>query len=262
MVVSHFRTSGSIRLASVYLLTTLFPDLNLPNSRHSPSTLLSNLFEFTLHLPASMCHTNWKPDAYETEPRTPGLRPVPQLKWVIPVDIVELGASLEANLKQRSQVKTLRLCHRFGEGALSKVPQEILDYIISHTHQLEKAKVLPKWYKALRCFQGRCTREQHLRENSLQTEYLFNIMFVDSEAGIYKDTPLDPQNYTEEEMRDMVEDQIDEDGYESWDDSEVERHWVEQDNWLDLVCQCENTASGTQKGVRFSQLVDVSVTCM
>ena len=209
-----------------------------------------------------MCHTNWKPDAYETEARTPGLRPVPQLKWVIPVDIVELGASLEARLKQRSQVKTLRLCHRFREGALSKLPQEILDYIISQTHQLEKAEILPKWYKALRCFQGRCTRGQHVYENSLQPEYLFNTMFVECWGGGYEGPPLDPQDYTEEETRDMVEDEIDENGYESWDDSVVERHWEEQDNWLDLVCQCENTAAGNQKDVRFPQLVDVSIICM
>jgi hypothetical protein len=78
-----------------------------------------------------MCYISWRPDDYD-EPRSPGLRPVPQLRWVIPVDIVELGASLEAMQEQHPQVTTLRLCHRFGEGALPTLPQEILDYIIDN----------------------------------------------------------------------------------------------------------------------------------
>lgn len=47
---------------------------------------------------------------------------MPSLVWAMPVDIVELGASLEIYSAQLQQATTLRLCHRFGGGALSKLP--------------------------------------------------------------------------------------------------------------------------------------------
>ncbi|KAH7090449.1 hypothetical protein FB567DRAFT_589847 [Paraphoma chrysanthemicola] len=204
-----------------------------------------------------MCFINHLPPDYMDEPASPGPRPAPQLKWVVPVDIVALGASLEALLKQTQQITTLRLCHRFGNTALSSLPQEILDQIISETYRTAKLSCLPKWDQKFRCFQGRCNRDYHEHSHDLTTEYLWRSNYVERRNGVYEGEALNPDDYTEEEKREMVEDQIEEDEYESWDDGIVEDHWDTQADWLDLLCRCKKPINRSKVNVPFPKLAGI-----
>lgn len=204
-----------------------------------------------------MCYINWRPDEYDP-PTSPGVRPVPQLKWATPVDIVELGASLEAFLAQESQITTLRLCHRFGDGSLSQLPQEILDRIIADVRHAQEDLVRPEWDRKLRCFQGRCTRQQHLRFADPDYEDLWEMIFVDGCYGRYEGPPLNRVDFTEDQMKDMVDEELIEDGYHSWDEDVLESHWDEQYLWLDMVCICKKSTNAQLKRPTFIQLLEVS----
>lgn len=81
--------------------------------------------------------------------------------WATPVDISHLGASLEAYSKTLPQVITLRLCHRFGDCALSKLPQEILELIEDDFQKSEREPLTRLWHGDFLCFQGRCEEKGH-----------------------------------------------------------------------------------------------------
>lgn len=193
-----------------------------------------------------MCCINWRPGEYDYSPRSPGPRPLPQLKWAIPLDPVKLGASLEAFYNQLPRITTLRLCHRFSTGPLSTLPQEILDHIISKAHQLEQTDVERKWEKKFCCFQGRCTRADHLEPNMLNIENAWHLMFTYGKCGCGCEGrvggPLDPYDYTTEEKEEMVLDQINESGHYC-DDRIYVAHSSKHSDWLKLVCLCKKFAA-------------------
>jgi len=85
-------------------------------------------------------------------------------------------------------------------------------------------------------------------------------MFADGGYATQDGIPLDPKDYSTEQMREMVQDQVDEDGYESWDEGLIDIHHDSQGSWLDMVCQCKKTPPHTPPvDIRFSQLVKVGV---
>ena len=195
-----------------------------------------------------MCHINWPSSEWEFPDSFLDIRASPRLAWVAPVDVVELGASMEAYCKQLRQVHTLRLCHRFREGPLSQLPQEILDYIISHLHYMEKTAIQPKWKMSYACFQGTCTKEQHFPPHSEAWWEAWNAIIGDDE--------LDPDDYSEEEKASMVEDWLMDDANFclewSW-----ELHHEGLSRWLDMLCSCKKSTEHKDNETTFAQLNQV-----
>jgi len=71
---------------------------------------------------ANMCVLNFRPyDEKEIDHPLPHGQP--KLIWAIPVDMSEVGTSLEAYLETLPQATALRLCHRFRDCSLSNLPQ-------------------------------------------------------------------------------------------------------------------------------------------
>lgn len=204
-----------------------------------------------------MCYINWSPDGYDP-PASLCVRPAPQLKWATPVDIVELGASLEAFLAQLSQILSLRLCHRYGDSSLSKVPQEILDHIISDIHHAYKDLIRPEWDRKLRCFQGRCNRQDHVNfSQEIDYEELWEAIYVEGRYGSGV-KPLWREDFTKEQVRKMVDEEMEEEGYLSWDDDILENHWDKQHQWLKMVCTCKKMMTTAQlERPTFRQLLNV-----
>lgn len=149
------------RTSAVLAPCLLFPTSATPLT--SP-TLINILRHDREHQTATaeMCYLNWRPEYWEFSPPSPGPRSMPRLDWAVPVDIVSLGASLEAFSNQLQQNTTLRLCHRFGDGPLSMLPQEILDQVIGEAHKVERDTLWSKWESNFMCYQDRCSRFHHL----------------------------------------------------------------------------------------------------
>ena len=72
-------------------------------------------------------------------PVYPSPRGRPQLAWVVPVDMGELGASFQAIADTMPQTTTLRLAHRFRDCLLSWLPQELLEDVVSHVQLAARA---------------------------------------------------------------------------------------------------------------------------
>jgi hypothetical protein len=192
------------------------------------------------------------------QPPSPVLRPLPRLTWAVPVDITELGASLEAYSNQLSQQITFRLCHRFGGGALAQLPQEIVDHIISDAHQLEKIALHPKWFQEFTCFQGRCTRGQHFVPYGVHTEDVWQSLFVDGYFSDDNGGPLNEDDYSAKERAVMVEEFINE-GEDPWQELVWELHDQTEESWLKRVCLCNPAKASKENMVNFTQLNNVRI---
>jgi hypothetical protein len=199
-----------------------------------------------------MCHLNWGLDdpGFYDEP-FPTTRAFPQVKWAIPVDIAKLGASLEAYWRTLPQSTAVRLCHRYGSSALSQLPQEMLDNIINNLHNIETKQCSSKWDQHLRCFQGRCTRDQHVSAYDDSTEDLWLSVFAEGRGLDEED--LDPRDYTPGQKVAMIEEYMDENGNEYWDDNVYETHDESQNKWVELLCHCRET-SLPQRGSKESSI--------
>lgn len=84
-----------------------------------------------------------------------------RLAWIIPVEMSKLGASIDAYSQVLPQVNTLRLCHRFRDCTLSKLPLEILDQVIEDLRRSKLEEVRLVWLQDFTCFQGLCRSEDH-----------------------------------------------------------------------------------------------------
>lgn len=95
----------------------------------------------------------------------PGIAAPPaRLEWAMPVDVAELGATLEAYADTQQQIQSLRLCHRYGQlSSLSRLPEELLGCVVGYILQAQTDQNRHKWAQAVKCFQGRCTLVEHLR---------------------------------------------------------------------------------------------------
>jgi hypothetical protein len=180
-----------------------------------------------------MCQRNYDPRVSEG-PFGPVPRPIPHLAWAVPVDISELGPSIEAYSKLRKEVLTLRLCHRFRlESLVSKLPQEILENIIDELLHSERHELQKEWKQAFACFQGRCKPEQHYRPYCAHTEDLFQLLITD-----ISDDEFDPSDFDEEDKVKYVEGFLME-SPEAWAaESRYEMHGTIVDKWLERSCLC------------------------
>jgi hypothetical protein len=195
-----------------------------------------------------MCYTHVLPESWYDYPQSPGPRAIPRLVWATPVDIVELGSSLEAYSDQLQANTTLRLCHRFGDGLLSKLPQEILDQIISVAHRMQKHKTRFKWKQHYLCFQGRCTGAHHFKPYGPLTEEAWHYLFVDEMSSNGKLIEK-PSDYTEKQRLNILEDYLDHDDC---------GHLDRSDSWLGQVCLCKEDTDPTRKEGIFTRFNNVS----
>jgi hypothetical protein len=141
---------------------------------------------------------------------------------------------MEAYERQLPTTTALRLCHRFGDGPLSQLPQEILDQVVSEVHQGEKAEIKPNWERTYACYRGSCTPTQHLDPRRI--EELWHEM--DMEGDLPVEITRDPDTYSVEEKTDMVADIINSNFYD-FDQDIWETHDDRQDAWVTLLCSCK-----------------------
>lgn len=212
---------------------------------------------------ATMCYLQYSLDEddydYDRE-YSPAPRPLPRLRWAIPVDAVKLGASLTAYEEQLPRTNALRLCHRFGDGLLSTIPQEILDLIVRKLYLSSRQAKLSEWDSTSKCFQGRCRRSHHVKLDDDEVEGMWNA-FYNNQAGCCerhrRDEDLDPADYDNEEKRKMVDDYIDNDG-DLLFDSVSEAHEMARDRWLDMLCLCKDSPRPHSAPKTFKHLQTVS----
>lgn len=205
-----------------------------------------------------MCVISYHPDIDYDSPG-PTSRARPLLAWALPVDVVELGASLEAYSCQLSQITTFRLCTKLGHGPISSLPQEIIDQIIDHAQEAMKAQLRPKWNLNYLCFQGRCERAHHFTPNGRMVDSMWN--YVWNEESYAWDRPAEEViDATDEDKQEMVREYLEDNGYESYDESVYEEHRQRQDLWLDQVCRCYGKSAGSQERRSFVHLHKVSKT--
>ncbi|KAH3910369.1 hypothetical protein HBI56_076380 [Parastagonospora nodorum] len=217
-------------------------------------SLLSNPVQFpkngAAHQHSTMCMLNFSPFDIDDEdgPDYPFPRARPRLAWALPVNMNKLGASLQALTDSAPQTTTLRLCHKFRDGPLSKLPQELLEHIVDNIQGAARAKCLPGWYQDSICWQGTCRHEDHYKVYGEEVEKLWQKIFVDKAYGkTFEKTNLD--NKTEAEKVDMVQDWVQSDP--SIFDNE-EGHCLHFDamfRWLDRCCTCPQTQPGDTRKV-------------
>jgi hypothetical protein len=130
---------------------------------------------------------------------------------------------MEVYSNQIQQNTALRLSHRFSKGPLSNLPQEILDTIISTAHEMGKDAIRSRWTQNYLCFQGPCTRGYHYQPYGSSTTELWRKIFVD-DWDFHAGSPKDPANNTDEEKADMLEEYIDEDEFQSFEEEMWEIH--------------------------------------
>jgi hypothetical protein len=195
----------------------------------------------------NMCRFNWHFPG-DDGPGCPLAQPLPQIEWAVPVDMTRLGASLEAYSRLETSITTLRLCHRFCQAPLSKLPQELLEHIIDEAHQAEIQETLEDWVsnQERECFQGLCKPEDHYEPYGPHTERVWQSLF-----GARDDEAVrDPTTYSEKEKVDMVVGFLSDSPTIHYDLDGWELHELRAAAWLDRVCTC---ASGA-----FRPLNDVS----
>jgi hypothetical protein len=151
-----------------------------------------------------MCMINFSP--YDSEGlHYPLPRGRPRLAWVAPVNMSELGASLEAIADTMPQTRTLRLCYRFRHSALSQLPQELLEQVIRKIQRAAQAECQPGWYQDSVCWQGTCLPEDHYSVYNKDVEKLWQKVSVNNLYGsVYEHQDKDKHS-TEAEKVDIVQ---------------------------------------------------------
>lgn len=188
-----------------------------------------------------MCVLNYTP--YDSEgPEFPLPQGRPRLAWVLPVDMGELAARLQAILITVPQTTTLRLCHRFRGSALSRLPQELLEQIVDDIQQDAFADCRPGWYQDSVCWQGTCLPEDHYSVYNEDLEKLWRKIFIEKSYGPSYTNRV--EGSTEEEKVSMVQ---------GWigcrpdiDDVQVKNldlHYEATYRWLRRTCLCRKDRS-------------------
>ncbi|KAI8934640.1 hypothetical protein NX059_008333 [Plenodomus lindquistii] len=190
-----------------------------------------------------MCYIRVRPNDYDDYPELPDPKPRPQLKWVIPVGPVDLGASLQGYSAHLIQATALRLCHRFGDNPLSRLPQEVLDQIVTELHRMETTDCQSVWKRAFDCFQGNCVRRHHTLSccSEDHDEELWHRLF--GAGGVHSQDALDPADYTSEQKAEMLDEYYLEPGHSAADyECAWDGHIGEQHAWVNLLCLCKERA--------------------
>ncbi len=187
-----------------------------------------------------MCYLHARFDFDDDLPDEPVPRSFPHLTWTVPVDVVELGASLEALDKISPQVEALRLCHRFGGGPMSTLPLEIIDLIVSMLHVSTRSEIETHWKSDFMCFQGRCTKASHFLHDDGDVERLWDDWFSDDQEDQQDEEgegSLRPADTSIDEKREMVGDVIN-DNESLYYEPLLDIHHDIRDRWLNQFCLC------------------------
>jgi hypothetical protein len=197
---------------------------------------------------------------YDSEgPEFPLPRGRPRLVWVIPVDMGELGASLQAISFSMPQTTTLRLCHRFRGGPLSRLPQELLEQIVDEVQQKAKAEQRPKWYQDSVCWQGTCLPEDHYSVYNDTLEKLWQKIYIEKAYGPTYGAHI--EGLKKEDKVEMVQGWIGcRPNFDDIHEGLIDLHYEATSRWLDRTCLCpRDRRAVTANGGSFVPLNEVSV---
>lgn len=81
--------------------------------------------------------------------------------------IDRLGAHLQAFAEMIQQRKTLQLCARYGTGAISKLPAEMVQMIEDFLIDSERERAQAAWTSELRCYEDMCDEIDHFSMDEL-----------------------------------------------------------------------------------------------
>jgi hypothetical protein len=191
-----------------------------------------------------MCLLNYTP--WDSDgPEYPLPRGRPRVAWVVPVNMSELGAGLQAIIDTMPQVTTLRLCHRFRDGPLSRLPQELLEHIIDDAKRVAQVECRPGWYLDSVCWQGTCLPEDHYSSYGEHVEELWQDIFVNQQCSGIDEAAL--KDKTKTEKPEMVSDWVM--GNSEYRNSEptLSLHFDARFRWLDRTCLCPKRHSTTDR---------------
>lgn len=194
-----------------------------------------------------MCLLNFSP-YNEDSPDYPFPRARPRVAWALPVNMNKLGASLQALTDSSPQITTLRLCHKFRHGPLSKLPQELLEHIVDNVERAARAKCLPGWYHDSVCWQGTCRHEDHYNVYGEDVEKLWQKIFVDKAYGrTYEKNKTEDK--TEAEKVEMVHDWVSSDPSIFDKEEGFCLHFDAIFRWLDRCCTCPQAQPGDTRNL-------------
>ncbi|TKA49281.1 hypothetical protein B0A49_12823 [Cryomyces minteri] len=144
------------------------------------------------------------------------------IAWGIPVDIVRLGAHLEAYLQMKPTIAALRLSHRFGRGPeahITMLPTEIIGMIEEELLMQPRRDAYSSWSEAGQCFRETCRPRDHFTKEQVQ--------------DIMDDMGMDlSDSDTESELMDSADDFLGDNPDFFW-----ETHMAQKERWRALVCQ-------------------------
>lgn len=195
-----------------------------------------------------MCVLNWQP--WDNDgPDLPLPLAQPRLMWAIPVDVSELGASIEAYADTIPQVTTLRLCHRFSNGSLSKLPQEIVEQVVDEIRRTAMEVTAPVWRREFMCFQNRCTPNDHFEAYD---EVVESAWFSLTDGGEYPQPPgledFDDESayqsaydayWTHEKKLEFVRENLESDPELLTQIDDGGCHEARGESFLDRTCMCK-----------------------
>jgi hypothetical protein len=202
-----------------------------------------------------MCMLNFPP--FDDSPDYPLPRGKPRVAWAIPVNMSELGASLQAIADTLPQATTLRLCHRFRDSPLSKLPQELLDQVIGNVQRATLVDRNLEWNQDSICWQGTCLPEDHYSVYGEHVEKLWQALFIDQEPRGIDQATL--QNKSPAEKAEMVSEWMmgDVELYESTNGYDL--HIEAKLRWVDRTCLCPQADPTPKEPGEFIELNNVSL---
>jgi hypothetical protein len=92
----------------------------------------------------------------------------------VQVNVVHLGAHLEAYVNLLPMFNTLRLCNRFGRGPesdITRLPPELISIIEDFLLLEERSKTSAAWHTDFSCYQLLCDPEDHITTEQFE-QYL------------------------------------------------------------------------------------------
>jgi hypothetical protein len=207
-----------------------------------------------------MCMLNFTPfDSEESDYALPRQRP--RLAWAVPVNMSELGASLQANADTMPQTTTLRLCHRFRNGSLSRLPQEILEQIINQVQSTVRVELQPKWSQDAACWQGTCLPEDHYSTYCEDVEKLWQKIFVDKHYGPTYTRKDEEKDLKDAEKVEMVHNWMKNVPWAHVREEGWSLHFEASYRWVDRTCTCSKEYSTASRELgKFTALQKVNDT--
>jgi hypothetical protein len=151
----------------------------------------------------------------------------------------ELGASVEAFSDTISQVTTLQLCHRFSQGSLSRLPQEIVEQIINEIRRLAYDAVALGWHHDFKCFQNRCAPEDHFHTYGPHVETAFESISAFIEDHRCAKHKPDLENLTDAKKTELVHDEVGSNpGFFMESEDGLDMHFSAQFRFIRRTCLC------------------------